>query len=512
MTDPFSEQLDQLIRARCPILYVLTYEEKRAREILASIAGRLHKALLEWSITDGLRAIDSRPMGAATQERIREPMTMLNEVLQKDVSAIYVLKDFHAYMEAPEIVRQMRDLDIALRRSRKTIVILSPILKIPPELEKSISILDLPLPTFDDLRELLLGIVKTHRAARQYEVKLTEEDGNNLVRAAQGLTLQEAENAFARAIIEDQLLDGADISAVIAEKKQVIRKSGILEYYDPTETISDVGGMDLLKGWIRKRGSAFSEEARAYGLPQPKGLLMMGVQGCGKSLFAKSVAALWRLPLLRMDMGRIFEGYIGSSEQNMRRAVNMAEGLAPIVMWIDEIEKAFSGVEGSSSTDAGTTARVVGTFLTWMQEKTSPVFVVATANDVKGLPPELLRKGRFDEIFFIDLPHGRERADIFTIHLGKLSRDPADFDLKQLVTASHGFSGAEIEQAIISALHDSFFENREVTTDDIAKSIEETVPLSRTMAEKIEDLRNWARDRARPVSSLQRPSAPRLES
>ncbi len=506
MSAPFSQQLDRLIRARCPLLYLLTWEESRARELLAGVAAQQRKTLWEWSITDGLRPMGPTQARPAPETRIREPMRMLNEILQKDAPAIYVLKDFHAYLEAPEIVRQLRDLAATLRSSHKTIVILSPVLKIPQELEKNLTILDLPLPTYQELANLLEGIIRGQ--GKTYRVSLNADEQDRLVRAALGLTLLEAENAFAQAIVVDALLSGSDIDAIIAEKKQVIRKSGILEYYEPNETLGSVGGMDLLKDWIRKRGRAFSTEARRYGLPEPRGVLMMGVQGCGKSLFAKSVASLWGLPLLRLDMSRIFEGYIGSSEQNMRRALQVAESLAPDVLWIDEIEKAFSGVEGSSSTDAGTTARVVGTFLTWMEDKTSPVFVVATANSVQGLPPELMRKGRFDEIFFVDLPHGRERAEILCIHLRKVGRDPAKFDLDALVKASNGHSGAEIEQAILSAMHDSFFENREVTSEDIVRSFGETIPLSRTMNEKIEALRVWARDRARPVSSVQRQPRP----
>jgi len=397
----------------------------------------------------------------------------------------------------------LRDLGYALRSTRKTIIILSPKLKIPVELEKSITIVDLPLPAYEDLRNLFQEKVADGAGARRFRVDLTSAQTDALIKAAQGLTLAEAENAFAKAIVRDKQLDADDIQAVIDEKKQIIRKSGLLEYYAVAERMDNVGGMDILKEWLAKRVRAFSEDAQAYGLPSPRGILLLGVQGCGKSLLAKCVAASWRLPLLRMDMSRIFQGFIGSSEDNMRRAMQTVEGLAPVVLWIDEIEKALSGVDGSGNTDAGTTARVVGQFLTWMQEKREPVFVVATANSIQGLPPELLRKGRLDEIFFVDLPRARERAEIFQIHLRKVRRDPARFDLHELVRMSHGFSGAEIEQAIISALHDSFFDNRELETRDISNALGQTVPLSRTMCEKIDELRQWALHRARPVSSVQ---------
>jgi SpoVK/Ycf46/Vps4 family AAA+-type ATPase len=502
MSQTFLEQIDELVRARYTLLYVVTWEEQRARELLAQVASKQQKALFEWSITDGLHRISSGVNGASeAPKRQRDVLAVLNEILQADASAIYVLKDFHAYLEAPEIIRQLRDLGFALRQTRKTIIVLSPVVKIPRELEKAITIVDLPLPTYDELRGLLKDTIGS--AAGRFRVELSNADADALIKAAQGLTLAEAENAFAKAIVRDSLLSGDDIHAVIEEKKQIIRKSGLLEYYDVSEQMRDVGGMDVLKDWLSKRVRAFGRDAHDYGLPEPRGMLLLGVQGCGKSLVAKAVASAWRFPLLRMDMSRIFQAYIGSSEDNMRRALTMAESLAPVVLWVDEIEKALSGVDGSGSSDAGTTARLVGLFLTWMQERKAPVFIVATANGIKGLPPELMRKGRLDEIFFVDLPRGRERAEIFQIHLTKLKRDPAKFDMAELVRATSGFSGAEIEQAIIGALHESFFENREVESRDILKTVAKTVPLSRTMRESVDDLRAWAADRARPVSTVQ---------
>lgn len=502
MSESFQDDLDQLIRARYSILYLVTWEEDRARRILSQIAQKRQKPLYEWSITEGLRRLYG-PTSGDPGSRQREPLAVLNEILQSEADGIYVLKDFHAYIATPEIVRQLRDLAFALRRTRKSILILSPVLKLPEELDKAVTILDLPLPTYNELDALLHESIIKPAPSRQYTVRLTPADRDALVKAAQGLTLLEAENAFAKAIVRDNSLDGSDIDTILEEKRQVIRKSGVLEYYEAQEPLSAVGGMDILKDWLEKRQKAFSNEARRYGLPHPRGILLMGVQGCGKSLVAKAIASTWRYPLLRMDMSRIFEGYIGSSEQNARRAITIAESLAPVVLWVDEIEKAFSGVGGSAASDSGTTARVVGLLLTWMQEKTAPVFVVATANDVQGLPPELLRKGRLDEIFFVDLPRREEREEIARIHLQKLRRDPEKFDLDTLAHATSGHSGSEIEQAIIAGLHDSFAENREVTTDDIVKAINQTVPLSITMNEKITQLRNWSRDRARPVSSHQ---------
>jgi SpoVK/Ycf46/Vps4 family AAA+-type ATPase len=507
MSYEFLEELDRLIRARYTLIYVVTWEEDRARRIFLHLAETQRKALYEWSITDGLRCAYDGGSGHESGSRTREPMAMLNEILQKDAPGIYVLKDFHTYLEAPEMVRQVRDLGGALGRTKKTVIILSPVLKLPTELEKDMTILDLPLPGYGELSQLLKHTIGSPSAKRGFTVDLDSSERDALIKAAQGLTLKEAENAFAQAIVRDNVLDAQDIQAIISEKRQVIRKSGLLEYYDVSESLSSVGGMDILKDWLGKRVRAFSDEARTYGLPQPKGILLMGVQGCGKSLVAKTIARQWKLPLLRLDMSMIFQGYIGSSEQNMRKATKTAESLAPVVLWIDEIEKAFSGVSGSGSSDAGTTARVVGTFLTWIQEKTSAVFVVATANEVRDLPPELLRKGRLDEIFFVDLPRSAERAEIFKIHIEKVKRDVKNYEIPALVAAARGFSGAEIEQAIISALHDSFFASRELETQDILKALEETVPLSVTMRERVEELRTWAVDRARPVTAAPRSPA-----
>ncbi len=295
-------------------------------------------------------------------------------------------------------------------------------------------------------------------------------------------------------------LDGEALEIVAAEKQQIIRKSGLLEFYASDEALSTVGGLDTLKEWLRKRVRAFGPEARAFGLPEPKGILLVGVQGCGKSLVAKSVANSWRLPLLRLDVGALFSSLVGSSEQNLRNAIKLAESIAPVVLWVDEIEKGFSGVGSSNVSDAGTAARVFGSFITWLQEKNAPVFVIATANDVRALPPELVRKGRFDEIFFVDLPSAVERQEIWRIHLLKRNRNPADFDLNQLAMASDRLSGAEIEQAVIAGLYDAFDAGRPLQMDDLLNVLQETVPLSTMMSEEIDALRAWAERRARPAT------------
>ena len=291
-----------------------------------------------------------------------------------------------------------------------------------------------------------------------------------------------------------------DVNEVFAEKQQIIRKSGLLEYYATEENFGRIGGLTILKDWLNKRALAFTKEARAFGLPAPKGILMLGVQGCGKSLCAKAVSNQWQLPLLRFDMGRMFGSLVGSSEENVRRAIAVAESVAPAILWVDEIDKAFAGSQGSGATDGGTTARVFGTFLTWLSEKTAPVFVVATANDISQLPPELLRKGRLDEIFFVDLPSREERVEMFRIHIQKRGRDPACFNLEALAEASKDFSGAEIEEAINSALYDAFYTQGDISDDHLLTALAETVPLARTMDEQINRLRSWAEGRARNAS------------
>jgi SpoVK/Ycf46/Vps4 family AAA+-type ATPase len=350
---------------------------------------------------------------------------------------------------------------------------------------------------------MLNSIVETLQRSSQGTVNLDKRQRTRLVQACLGLTETEAGNAIAKAVVQaNGALDGRAVEAVTAEKQQIIRKSGLLEFYDNSERMENVGGLDVLKEWLRKRVRAFGEEARAFGLPEPKGILLVGVQGCGKSLVARSVANTWRLPLLRLDVGRLFASLVGSSEENLRQAIRVAESISPVVLWVDEIEKGFSGVGSSNVSDAGTAARVFGSFITWLQEKQKPVFVIATANDVSQLPPELVRKGRFDEIFFVDLPSPQERVDIWRIHLLKRNRDPKEFDLGVLAMASEGLSGAEIEQAVIAGLYEAFDRGRPLEMSDLLDVLQDTVPLSRMMDEQIEGLRAWARQRARAASTV----------
>jgi SpoVK/Ycf46/Vps4 family AAA+-type ATPase len=360
------------------------------------------------------------------------------------------------------------------------------------------------LPTREELSDLLDRIIEEVRDFKQVQIELDEGGRERLLQAALGLTLGEAENVFAKIIVKDERLSGEDVNEVFAQKQQIIRKSGLLEYYATEETFANVGGLNLLKDWLTKRGVAFTEEARAFGLPAPKGILLLGVQGCGKSLCAKAVSSLWQMPLLRFDVGRVFGSLVGSSEENIRKAIAVAESVAPAVLWVDEIDKAFAGARSSGGTDGGTTARVFGTFLTWMSEKSAPVFVMATANDISELPPELLRKGRFDEIFFVDLPSPEERQEIFRIHLARRGRNPEQFSVPTLAEAAKDFSGAEIEEAIVSALYDVFYDRRDRSTADVENALRQTVPLARTMDEQIARLRSWAEGRARNASVARR--------
>lgn len=500
----FQTEIETLIRARYPILYVITSEEMRVQNILVQIAAKRQKKVYEWTYSSGVV-----PAGSSIQSQkgrnasTKDPLAALDMVIDQVEPAIFLFKDFHPFLTRNNfaIIRRLKDIALHLKNSFKTIVLISPVIEIPAELDKEVTVINFPQPSKEDLGELLDKIVTDVKELKQVEIDLDDAGRDRLLQAALGLTLGEAENVFAKIIVKDQRLSGDFVDEVFAEKQQIIRKSGLLEYYPAEEDFGSVGGLAVLKEWLNKRAVAFTPEAKAFGLPSPKGILLLGVQGCGKSLCAKAVSRLWQLPLLRFDMGRMFGSLVGSSEENVRRAISVAESIAPAVLWVDEIDKAFVGSQSSGMTDGGTTARVFGTFLTWLSEKKSPVFVVATANDVSQLPPELLRKGRLDEIFYVDLPLDEERADIFNIHLLKRHRAPAAFDVPALVGASQDFSGAEIEEAIISALYDAFYAGQELNTDHILASLRETVPMARTMAEKITAHRNWAIGRARNAST-----------
>lgn len=504
-------ELEILIRAKYPLIYILSWEERRIEEILIRVVAELHrrrpgKRLYAWTVTSGVMAIDTvHPV--EVDPGAQSALQVLDHIERSREAGVYLLKDFHPFLGSPQtlpdpiVLRKIRDLVRPLKMSEKTVLFLSPVLRLPPELEKEIAVVDFSLPTREELGEALDRVRRAGlaRSLQGLHLELSPEDREQVLRAAQGLTVSEAENVFAKSLIMTQ---GFDPEIIVSEKKQLIRKSNILEYYEAVEEMDYVGGMAELKAWLEKRRLAFTERARKFGLPEPRGLLLLGVQGGGKSLVAKAVSTMWKLPLLRLDMGRVFRELVGASEESMRMALRMAEAISPAVLWIDEIEKGLSGLASSGRSDAGTAARVFGSFLVWMQEKTAPVFVIATSNDITMLPPELLRKGRFDEIFFVDLPNFEERQEIFFIHLQKRRWDPDRFDLPRLARETEGFSGAEIEQIIIAGLYDAFDDGeRELAEEDMLRNIKQTIPLSKTMREQVTTLRNWARTHARSASS-----------
>jgi ATP-dependent 26S proteasome regulatory subunit len=509
------DELNTLTRAKYPIIYIVSWEERRIEDMLREVAINRRKKLYGWTLTNGIIPLDL-VQANSVDPITRDPLNALDFIARSQEAAIFVLKDFHPFLEDsrggldhPVIIRRLRDITNELKESRKTLILLSPTLRIPADLEKDVTVLDYSLPTLEELSLSLDRVVRSAREIAGVQLKMYEEERERVLNAARGLTCIEAENVFAKSLVMDRKLD---LGIIVAEKEQLIRRSQVLEYYESVDGFANVGGMNLVKEWLRKRGKAFSERARRFGLPEPKGLLLLGVQGAGKSLLAKAVASQWQLPLLRLDLGRVFSELVGSSEQNIRTALRLAESVSPCVLWLDEIEKGLAGSTGAGNSDAGTSARVFGSLLTWMQEKKSPVFVIGTANDISALPPEVLRKGRFDEIFFVDLPQLQERREIFAIHLANRGRDPLDFDLNQLATLSEGFSGAEIEQVIVDGLYDAFENNRELSNDDMFNNMEDTVPLSQTMEKKISALRQWARNHARSASSDPSKAQPHLPS
>ncbi len=505
----FRDILSPLLTARFPVLYIQSYEEERVLdEIRAVVADqarvRTPRPVWVWTLTHGL----SDPSGALIPQTAN-PELALAWIAQREEPGVFVLLDLHPFFgdthrpPEPVVVRWIRNLSSQFQRgpSARVLILVSPLMHIPAELEKDVTIVDFALPAKEDIRSVLRQMIETNFATGRIHVSLDEDGFERLVTAALGLTLTEATNAFARAMVESGTLTADDARIVLEEKRQMIRKSGLLEFVPMERGLADVGGLQNLKRWLSKRETSWLAEAQHYGLPAPKGILITGVPGCGKSLTAKAVAAAWGLPLLRLDVGRVFSSLVGSSEQNLRRAIQAAEATAPCLLWIDEIEKGFA--EASGSHDSGTSARVFGSFLTWMQEKTSPVFVIATANRVETVPAEFLRKGRFDEIFFVDLPTVAEREHIWSLHLrAKLQGEAAAILsitaplLRRLAEASEGYSGAEIEQAVVAAMYDAFAEQRAVGEADLFQALLAMVPLSVTQAEQIDAVRIWAQNRA----------------
>ncbi|MEM1256139.1 MAG: AAA family ATPase [Cyanobacteria bacterium P01_H01_bin.21] len=498
----FHEELGLLIRARYPLIYIPTREEERAEDAIANVAVKTgNRAVYTWDFVDGYRG-NPNDVGVGR----RNPLQALEfvEKLPSSASAVLILRDFHRFLDDIAISRKLRNLARLLKSQPKNIIILSAQLTIPDELSELLTILEFPLPTVDDIHheiESLLGAMGTLPEPKAMDA---------LVRSCQGLSMERIRRVLARGIAASGAFSPDDIDLILEEKRQTIRQTQILDFYPAIERISDIGGLDNLKDWLIKRGGSFSERARQYGLPHPRGLMLVGIQGTGKSLTAKAIAHHWHLPLLRLDVGRLFAGLVGESESRTRQMIQLAEALAPCVLWIDEIDKAFAGFEGRG--DSGTTSRVFGTFITWLSEKTSPVFVVATANNIAALPPELMRRGRFDEIFFVGLPTQPERDAIFNVHLSRLRpHNVKSYDTNRLAYETPDFSGAEIEQAIVEAMHIGFSQNRDFTVDDILEAASQLVPLARTAKDQVDALQAWAASGKARLASRQSPLSDRMK-
>lgn len=502
-------EIELCILANDPLIYVVSPEEERFIKELERICIKNRRKLWIHTISKGLCNIAFSNVNelwheaqvGRIQEQLRDPIALLEHIQQRKTNAgIFLLLDFHAALKDALVQRLLKDITRKFRQSHNNIVILTPVLELPPSLEHEICLQHFPLPSRDDIAGTLESALNTLKR-RSVKIQLSKGDRERLVIAGRGLTIEEFENSLAKAVVKRRgKLNATMIDEIVGSKKQIIQKSGLLEFFDTNETMDQIGGLEHLKAWLSKRQRAFTKKAETYGLPSPKGILLLGVQGCGKSSTAKACAALWKFPLLRLDTGKLFSGQVGSSEENTRRAIRIAETLSPCILWIDEIEKSMAGVGSSSYSDAGTAARVFATMATWLQEKTAPVFVIATANTVTSLPPELIRKGRWDEIFFLDLPGLGERQSIIKIHLEVRHRNPEDFNIALLAEKCAGYSGAEIEQAIISGLFDAFDENRPLSTEDVLLNITTQVPLSTTMAEHVQALRTWSLTRARSAS------------
>ncbi|WP_310487605.1 AAA family ATPase [Chamaesiphon sp. VAR_69_metabat_338] len=490
------EELNILIQAQYPLIYLVTAEEDRAEKEVAKIAQMKQqpRKLYVWTLTHGMV---EHGQARTTQHNTISPEAAIEWTTRHKEPAIFIFKDLHPFKDSAAVTRWLRDAIASFQGTQKTIILMSPVQQVPIELEKEVVVIDFALPDLASLDRVL-----SHQLDSTRQNRISNEGREKLLKASLGLTKDEAEKVYRKAYVKRGKITEAEVDVILSEKKQLIRRNGILEFIEEDETIDSVGGLEELKGWLVQRSGAFTERARTYGLPQPKGMLILGVPGCGKSLIAKTTSRLWGLPLLRLDMGRVYDGsMVGRSEANLRGALKTAESISPAILFIDELDKAFAGTAGSGDSDGGTSSRIFGSFLTWMQEKTSPIFVMATANRVERLPGEFLRKGRFDEIFFVDLPTQSEREAVFSIHLSKRKRDLERFDLSQLAKVADGFSGAEIEQALIAAMYDAFAQNREFTQLDIIAAIKATLPLSRTMTEQVTALRDWARQRARPAAA-----------
>ena len=488
-----ARDLEILIRSRYPVVTVDTLEEDRLRELLGRVAGRLDVPLYTWSRTQGLvREGKEQPVYDTT-----DPFRMLAHLEAAASPGVVLLADFHPYLEDPLLVRKLREVLPTFGDDRRALVISGHGVTLPREIRAQGVPYRLSLPDLDEIRAELRNVVRTSALEDNVRIEIGAHEADAIARELQGLTRDEIRRTMRRAMLADGRLTSSDIDLIRDAKRESLGQTGLLEFI-PAARPEPIGGMGALRGWLAKRRNALGDQAREFGLEPPRGVLLIGVQGCGKSLMARNVAAEWNLPLIRLDPAALYDKYVGETERNLRRALDTADAMSPVVLWIDEIEKGFSRDGGDS--DGGVSGRLLGTFLTWLQERDSRVFVVATANDVHRLPPELLRKGRFDEIFFVDLPVLEERRDILAMHLARRHRDPDGFDLERLAAAAEGFSGSELEQAVVAGLYTAFDQKTDLNQAILGTEIEAAVPLSVTLSERVQALREWARGRAVPAA------------
>ena len=521
--DKVLERLKVLIDSSTPIVVMETVEEVRAVRMARAACSALNLAVFEWTIASGLARSGSGSLESRLEQPIpggyhagtvddvaesakalydsREPAKMLANLEGITIEAAFILKDLHRHMDDPVVVRRLRDVGQKFATNRRTVILTAPKISIPDELASLVEFLELPIPDRQRLRqiidEVLVRVSKTHTLQRRLDPGGLDAMAENL----RGLTEEEAERAISQALVSRYALCPEIVTDVLEAKKALLKRSEMLDFVEASDTLAGVGGLDNLKRFLAQRRGSWEEQARDFGLDPPRGVIILGVQGCGKSMCARAIAGEWKLPLVKFDTAAVYDKYIGETEKRIQKVFKVAEGLAPCVLWIDELEKVFAGSgPDSASADAGVSSRLLASFLSWMQDRKAPVFVAATCNNVNALPPELIRKGRFDELFFVDLPSQAERKQIFAIQLGKRKRNPADFNLDQVAAAAGGFSGAEIESVVQTALYAAYSQKQQLTTQHLLAAIQATVPLSTTRAEEIEALREWAEKRAVPAS------------
>jgi ATPase family associated with various cellular activities (AAA) len=505
--------LRTLIRSSHSLIVIETVEEERVLALLQSVTAQERMPLFEWSITRGLTRADE---GQTLSKLTASPLAVLQHIHGLTVEAVFWLKDLGPHLQDPAVCRQLREVAAVYSRSRATCLLTGQPITLPLDLDKIAVRLDLKLPDRGELRSMLRSLLQSlgHRSASRprstvvvhstvnsnsetpaADTGQTGQESETVLRALQGLTLHQARQVITHCLVERGAFSAEDVQTILKRKVQAIKDGGLLEYYPLEDNRFELGGFGNLKAWLDRARVGFTPEAKSLNLTPPRGIMLVGVPGCGKSLAAKAIAREWTLPLLKLDAGRLFDKFVGESEKNFRKAIEMAESLSPIVLWIDEIEKAMAAGGGNGEADAGLSRRLFGAFLTWLQEKKQDVFVVATANDLASLPPELLRKGRFDEIFFVDLPDEAERASIWKIHLGLRKQDSTRFDLDKIINASNGFSGSEIEQAVVATLYRALHHKTPLTTDLLIEELTATIPLSVTRREEIDALRRMANGR-----------------